>query len=346
MTVSCEIFLLGTDQPSTTSPVASSFTPVPNLTLAAASADNFRQLASESPADYLGFVDSALTLTEAAAQSCQTSSSTGRDVVVFAGLDQRQQPTAWQLFPPRLASLVSRPETEALLFVRRDTLLADNALRDVPCPLWDLTIRLQAGEASSTRVVCQQLADLQRDKRDYPSLAPAEPSRQVRWLLEHLRQFHPRELQREIASTADSHAITAGLLQIHDYLDESHRVSQSIEGEGLHAAGDYWHAIMHRREPDYSNAKYWFRRVGRHPIFDKLAQQADAFLTGCDDPDSDRWRQRLMPDGRWDSFAFVDFCAEASRVGSQSMMTAATAIQWREMLLLLDSTLHDALGEF
>ena len=53
----------------------------------------------------------------------------------------------------------------------------------------------------------------------------------------------------------------SGLWLLHNFLNESHEISQSIESP----EGSYWHGIMHRLEGDYWNSKYWFRKVGKHP---------------------------------------------------------------------------------
>src|SRR4051812_17852899 len=66
-----------------------------------------------------------------------------------------------------------------------------------------------------------------------------------------------------IANQEMAEACVAGLWLYHDFLDESHTISQSIHN----ATGSYWHGLMHRREPDFSNSKYWFQRVGEHPVF-------------------------------------------------------------------------------
>jgi hypothetical protein len=61
-----------------------------------------------------------------------------------------------------------------------------------------------------------------------------------------------------IVTQLDDHPeLQAGLWLYVDDLDRSHHVSQSIETP----VGSYWHGIMHRREGDFSNAKYWFRRA-------------------------------------------------------------------------------------
>ena len=41
--------------------------------------------------------------------------------------------------------------------------------------------------------------------------------------------------------------------------DEAHQIVQSMEEKDA-----YWiHAYLHRKEPDISNASYWYRRAGR-----------------------------------------------------------------------------------
>ena len=56
-------------------------------------------------------------------------------------------------------------------------------------------------------------------------------------------------------------ALQAGLWLYIDELDRSHVISQMIDD----ATGSYWHGIMHRREGDFGNSHYWFRKAGAHP---------------------------------------------------------------------------------
>lgn len=136
-------------------------------------------------------------------------------------------------------------------------------------------------------------------------------------------------------------ALRAGLFLLNDFFDESHECSQSIEGLGENHSGDYWHAILHRREPDYGNAKYWFRHVGRHPVFAELpVAVASRLSTGPVPEGLQRWSDKLAARGNWDPFAFVDLCEAAS--GHKSLQEWCAQVQLDEMLLLLEATCREA----
>ena len=209
--------------------------------------------------------------------------------------------------------------------------------RPVSEPIWDWVLRAaSAGQGIDSTPV--------PDTRDssacrLPLLAPPRPAKESDWLLEHLTAFSPEKfcinLRVKPASKIDEIALRAGLFQWHDFLDESHELSQSIEGQGENQLGDYWHAIMHRREPDYSNAKYWFRRIGNQPIYRELRLYADGVLEKSTAAEAPKWRERLVAGSKWDPFAFVDMCEECAQDETTELALAARRIQYAEMSMLI-----------
>lgn len=173
-----------------------------------------------------------------------------------------------------------------------------------------------------------------------PPLIAGAPNSERQWLVDFIHQSKPSLFVPEKCSEADTVAVKAGLLQWHDATAASHQLSQSVEGLGMHQAGDYWHAINHRREPDYSNARYWFRHLGQHPIFADLPAVATQILDHC--PDAQDWKTRLVGTGTWNPFAFVDLCEASATEPASPLGMAARQIQAAEMQRLIVSTYQDA----
>ena len=145
------------------------------------------------------------------------------------------------------------------------------------------------------------------------------------------------ELTTKIASIAHACSLAGprtelvrGLLLLwHDHLDASHEISQRIED----ADGSFLHAIMHRREPDYSNSKYWWRRVGDHQAFDTISTRVGELLNQTD---AGKLAEQLLPDGKWDAFAFVDACEKAESSGDEARAKLLRELQKIEFEVLLE----------
>lgn len=118
-----------------------------------------------------------------------------------------------------------------------------------------------------------------------PSLLPADPA--------------SAEVLSRVQSVVDHPALAphlgvqAGLWLYVDELDKSHACSQALPGP----TGSYWHAIMHRREGDFPNAKYWYRKAGAHPAMNHI-DLAGGMAAGSDMAE-------------YDPLAFVDRVARA-----------------------------------
>jgi hypothetical protein len=140
----------------------------------------------------------------------------------------------------------------------------------------------------------------------------------------------------DLADRAMADACFAGLWLRANDLTHSHRISQGIDSP----TGSYWHAIMHRREPDYSNAAYWFGKVGDHPIYPALCEKAAALAEAAGPPTG---AAALARQTEWDPGEFIDFVRNADTHGGPEA-NLAVAIQDAEWWLLFDHSFEHAVG--
>jgi len=119
-------------------------------------------------------------------------------------------------------------------------------------------------------------------------------------------------------NAASPQGALSGLYLYFSCLDEAHKIAQDLDTPD----GSFWHGIMHRQEPDAANAAYWFRQVGKHPIFPDLRAEAHqaGFDTGTE----------------WDPFAFIEFCEGARTKPGTQGENLARQVQLIEWQLLFD----------
>jgi hypothetical protein len=120
--------------------------------------------------------------------------------------------------------------------------------------------------------------------------------------------------------------VRGGLLYALDAIHEAHIFFQEDSGD----LAAYWHGMMHRREGDFDNARYWFRRAGTQPFF-AVAHSAAA----AHSPDMAR-------QSSWDPYLFTGQCEQA-KFGAENVaellalqrveFDAAFDYTWRQAVL-------------
>jgi hypothetical protein len=148
---------------------------------------------------------------------------------------------------------------------------------------------------------------------------------------------HPRDLiAGPIARPDDADAMLAGLWLYFDWLEPSHRISQDLPG----ATGAFWHAILHRRDGDFSNSKYWYARCRNHPILPAIGANVSRIVN---EMPADKSLLRLITPG-WNPDAFVDFVEQIHTQSNDPRYTLGVAIQKIEWQMLFDHCTRSAAG--
>ena len=159
-----------------------------------------------------------------------------------------------------------------------------------------------------------------------------------------LKEILPRgplhwELPGEIAKADDSallgsavlksatalKLVRGGLLYAADALDAAHRFFQDDSSD----LGSYWHGMMHRREADFDNARYWFRRAGRLSFFSELHREASSHS-------ADMARQ-----DNWDAYLLTGLCEQA-KYGAPELTGECVSLIRAEFHAVFDYTWRQA----
>ena len=150
-------------------------------------------------------------------------------------------------------------------------------------------------------------------------LTPSEPL--DRGLARSIRDADDAAVAGEAAITSAPHfaLVRGGLLYAVDDLAPAHAIFQEASGD----LGAYWHGMMHRREGDFDNARYWFRRAGEQPFFAKLHGAAAAVS-------ADMARQ-----SNWDPYLFTGQC-EQVRFGAEELLGEMRGLQRAEFDAIFD----------
>jgi len=151
-------------------------------------------------------------------------------------------------------------------------------------------------------------------------------------LIHEIQSITLRELfGQDVRNAPMGEGVKAGLCVALDAWDDAHAIAQELDT----VEGSYWHGIVHRREPDAGNAKFWFRRVGQHPVFQQLAshetRQTLSVTTAFD---------QIVQSGSWDPCTFIDLCMACESGKKSDLKAELLALQTKEIKLLLEHSIQ------
>jgi hypothetical protein len=129
---------------------------------------------------------------------------------------------------------------------------------------------------------------------------------------------------RLFSAAQEPAGLLTGILLLHDCWKDAHEVAQDLNNR----EGSYWHAVIHRLEPDAWNSGYWFRRVGQHPIYPDLHAGAIRLTQDFSGAGASFGKT-------WDASRFIEICEAGAQQPGSDLAQLAVEVQHLEWQLLM-----------
>ena len=248
----------------------------------------------------------------------------------------------------RVATLLSAPWKPGALLIRSDVMHKLGAYRHIEQQIWEHDIRL-AERGVTIELIEDDLAVWNVEADPSANLRRALFPIGVRetFLKTHLDATAPESLiVGDVTSPENRALLLAGLHVFNDDCEQSHTICQGFDRECVPA--NFWHGVIHRREPDFRNARGWFGRAERWEgllqIRDRVQDLLQRVLMmpeyGHARDTAFGLKRHLDAAGIWDAGFYIDMCADFREREDPDPMEEILLeeIQEAEMVAALDWT--------
>jgi len=256
-------------------------------------------------------------------------------------------------YGPEIGCLLGPPWGPSAAMFPKEVATRVGAYRNVEETLWEYAVRL-VHKGHALDLLDEDLAVWHTDLLRPSDRRPLLPSR-IRYLFlkSYLDRIPAEALfsMKHLASETYGRLVLAGLHQHNDDLDASHVLCQEMEKDADSVGASYWHGTVHRREPDFDNARYWFRKAGDFPALAEVSGEVISLLQRVlQVPDYGQAREaalqllrRLQENGIWDALYFTDLCETCAGRGTPEDRRLLEEIQEVEFNAVFDWTYRMAI---
>lgn len=252
----------------------------------------------------------------------------------------------------QIGSLLSSPYAPGTTMLTKEASNQLGSYRNINDTLWEYALR-QIARKTPPAILDEDLAIWRPVTQTVKNKLVASGSIQ-RFLKPYIDKTETTALfsNHTLTSPLHGHLVRNALYQKNDDLNDAHQICQDIDPQKLSAETSYWHGIIHRREPDFKNARSWFSRTQHLTANTDLYQAIYGLLQraiqlpeyGDARETALQFLRHLQTHGTWDVLYFLDLCETCHNTPDASLQKLLVDIQDIEFHTLFHWTFQKAIA--